>query len=231
MEDYTKPIIIGAIVIALIAGGVAIFNNSNRQDESECTVAEIYMESSKHCILKTGNQYAEELAKIDETTSAQQAEADKQSGKSCISASQAADYVGVNGCVRMVVEHYYIADYGWAWLDSGNSESDFSVAALSNGIITQADAEYYLGKTISVRGEIVMYDGAPEIKITSKDAIFDVESQEDRVNDIKQSLREGTGKPSKEEIFTKRSNCFNEKIKNAKTADEKTAVYNQCKDS
>ncbi len=180
------------IILAITIGGVALAYRlvSRPQSASDCSSAETYENSSKKCRLKTASQYADEIDDIESSQIKADTEAKRRNGTLCIPAAEAKNYIGINGCVRMVVQHYYIESYGWAWLDAGKERSDFSVAALGKNIITRNDAEYYLGKAISVRGTIELYDGAPEIKITNKNAIFDVISPDDHAKNVQQSLRD-----------------------------------------
>ncbi len=177
------------VILAIICGISVIYSIANRhQSASDCSLVETYDDVSKKCILKSASQYADEIDNIESARIEANTEAKRRNGTLCIPAAEAKNYIGVNGCVRMIVQHYYIESYGWAWLDAGNESSDFSIAALGKGIITRNDAEYYLGKIISVRGTIELYDGAPEIKITSKNAIFDIAPLEEKAKDNQQLI-------------------------------------------
>lgn len=183
------------IILAIIGGLTLAFCLVNRtQSASDCSLAETYENSSKRCRLKTASQYVDELDNIESARIKADTEAKRRNGTLCIPAAEAKNYIGINGCVRMVVQHYYIESYGWAWLDAGKEPSDFSIAALGKGIITRNDAEYYLGKIISVRGTIELYDGAPEIKITSKNTIFDIAPLEEKVKDNQQFINNAAKK-------------------------------------
>lgn len=234
------------IVIAIIAIAGAVFGLANQhQTEADCSKAERYNQSAQKCINKTGQEYINEINKIETEEQNAQTEADRRSGKSCIPADEAKNYIGVNGCVSMFVQDYYIAEYGWAWLNSGGTQSDFSVAALGKGILTRNDAEYYLGKYIGVRGEIVLYEGAPEIKITNKDAIFSVTTQEEmiqRMQDVNKKFSEYTRQcewktnaygiktyQCPETESDRQKKCFEEGVEKAKNRSQKDQVYDKCK--
>ncbi len=177
---------IGIIAVVGILVVACHLINGSYQSASDCSLAETYDYTSKKCVLKSASQYANEINNIELAQIKADTETKRRNGTLCIPAAEAKNYIGVNGCVRMVVQHYYIESYGWAWLDSGDESSVFSVAALDKGIIVRNDAEYYLGKIISVRGTIELYDGAPEIKISDKNAIFDIETQEEYVSQIQE---------------------------------------------
>lgn len=181
------------VIVLLIIGAVAalVYSlKSMHQTESDCSLSETYNSGTGKCVIKTGQQYADELSKVDAEKSAADKEAKRRNGTLCIPAAEASKYIGVSGCVRMVVNHYYVESYGWVWLDAGDTKSDFSVAVLDKNILTKSDAEYYLGKTISVRGTIELYQGAPEIKISNKNAIFDVVSLEDSMTNTQEIRNE-----------------------------------------
>lgn len=248
LKMSSSQIIAGMVIIAVVI--IAIFFTFNtKQTESDCSKAETYDSVDHKCVVKSGQDYKNEIQHLEEAQAKAEKENNRRTGKSCIPASEAMNYVGVDGCVTMYVSHAYIAPYGWAWLDSGNSESDFSISALSQGIITRADADYYLGKYIAVRGEIVLYDGAPEIHIANKDAIFSVKSEAERIQDAQNFMKSSNERFKElqsqctwetnaaglkvhkcpETQDDKRANCFNERIKNAKTKAQKNEVYEQCK--
>lgn len=200
-----KAISILAVASILIIGCYLI--NGLHQSEADCSLAESYNSDTQKCILKTGKQYADELAEADNAKITAETEKKRRSGVVCIPAAEAHNYIGVDGCVRMVVNHYYIESYGWAWLNAGNTKSDFTVAALQKGIITKSDAEYYLGKIVSVRGTIESYQGTPEIKISNKNAIFDIETQEEYASQIQEMTHDITTNTQCNSLENARKQC------------------------
>ena len=153
---------------------------------------------------------------------------DFENGSLCIPADETQKYVGTNGCVRLYVKHYYIESYGWAWLDAQQisyQNGDFTIAALGKGIIYKSDAEYYLGKWVSVHGVIELYKGETQIRISSKSAITDVSTENTPYLTQYSNLED----KYRSEIEEKVGNCFETKIKSSSTKAAKDNVYTSCK--
>ncbi len=111
------------VIVLLIIGAVAALAyglKSMHQTESDCSLSETYNSSAGKCVIKTGQQYANELSKIDAEKTAADTEIKRRNGTLCIPAADASKYIGVSGCVRMIVKHYYVESYGWVWLDAGD---------------------------------------------------------------------------------------------------------------
>ena len=219
-------IIISAIIaipiIALLANSMSI------QNPSDCSFAEKYDSKTKKCVVMSKSEYLEDIKSTINNAVSDRIHNDFRNGTLCIPADETPKYVGVNGCVRMYVRHYWIESYGWAWLDAQQisyQNGDFSVAALGRGIINKADAEYYLGNFISVHGIIELYDGETQIKISNKSAITDVSKENTPYLTQYSNLEE----KYKEEIKGKIGNCYESKIKNASTKSAKDNVYSNCK--
>lgn len=227
-EISTPVVIVIAAVIILII--VLLANSFSSQSPSDCSSAENYDKESKKCILMTKAEYLQSIKSTINDAIYDKKQANYRNGTLCIPADETPKYVGVNGCVRMYVRHYWIESYGWAWLDAQQisyQNGDFSVAALGRGIITKADAEYYLGNFISVHGTIELYDGETQIRINSKSAITDV-SKENTPYLTQYSNLENKYRKDIEKIA---GDCFETGIKNANNKKSKDNVYINCKNS
>lgn len=223
----TVPII--AIIVILLIPIIALFASQvSTQSASDCSLAEEYDSSTKKCILITKAEYLKDVKSTISNAVSDRIHSDFRNGTLCIPADETPKYVGVNGCVRMYVRHYYIETYGWAWLDAQQisyQNGDFSVAALKRGIINKADAEYYLGNFISVHGAIEVYDGETQIRISSKSAITDVSKENTPYLTQYSNLEDKYEK----DIETKIGSCFESRIKSATTKVAKDNVYTSCK--
>ena len=214
--------IIAIPIIALLA------NSMSTQSPSDCSSAEKYDSKTKKCVVMSKSEYLEDIKSTINNAVSDRIHNDFRNGTLCIPADETPKYVGVNGCVRMYVRHYWIESYGWAWLDAQQisyQNGDFSVAALGRGIINKADAEYYLGNFISVHGTIELYDGETQIRISNKSAITDVSKENTPYLTQYSNLED----KYKEEIKSKIGNCYESKIKNASSKTAKDSVYSSCK--
>lgn len=105
----------------------------------------------------------------------------KEQGKTCLSADESWDYIGANNvCVRFIVRSIYRGSSSTVFLNSEVEGSDFSVVSFYSDPITYADAEGYLGSSISVRGNITEYENQPQIILENKLDIYDVITAQER---------------------------------------------------
>ncbi len=226
-SNKTVPAIIISIIIAIPI--IALLANSmSTQNPSDCSSAEKYDSKAKKCIVMSKTEYLQDIKSSISNAVSNRIHNDFRNGTLCIPADETPKYIGVNGCVRMFVRHYWIESYGWAWLDAQQisyQNGDFSVAALGRGIINKADAEYYLGNFVSVYGTIELYDGETQIRISNKSAITDVSKENTPYLTQYSNLED----KYEEEIKSKMGNCYESKIKNASSKSAKDSVYSSCK--
>lgn len=218
-------IIVAIIFIPII---IILANNLNTQSPSDCSSAEKYDKNTKKCIVMTKTEYLQDIKSSISNAVSNKIHENFRNGTLCIPADETPKYVGVNGCVRMYVRHYWIESYGWAWLDAQQisyQNGDFSVAALGKGIINKDDAEYYLGNFISVHGTIELYDGETQIRISSKSAITDVSKENTPYLTQYSNLED----KYRQEIEKTAGSCFESKIRNASNKSAKDNVYSSCK--
>ena len=105
----------------------------------------------------------------------------KEQGKTCLSADESWDYIGANNvCVRFIVRSIYRGSSSTVFLNSEVEGGDFSVVSFYSDPITYADAEGYLGSSISVRGNITEYENQPQIILENKSDIYDVVTAQER---------------------------------------------------
>lgn len=168
-QNQWSSIITVVFWIVIVCVIVALFTRGNIQHESDCNSEQVYDTSAHKCVSKYNNVKDLETEIAAEKQAAVDKEVGRRNGTICIPASEAENYVGVDGCVVMVVQHVYW-QAGNGFLNSEEKKPDFSVASFQN-TLTRSDVEYYLGKKIEVRGYIKIYEGEPEIIINSKDAI------------------------------------------------------------
>ena len=154
-------LIIGFVIFLFIRGSI--------KNESDCNSEQRYDSSIKRCVSKYNDVKDLEDEIAAERMAAAEKERGRRNGTICIPADEAGNYVGINGCVVMTVQHVYWKS-GTGYLNSKTKKPDFSVASFKN-TLTKSDVQYYLGKTIEVRGYIKLYDGEPEIVINSKNDI------------------------------------------------------------
>lgn len=113
----------------------------------------------------------------------------KEQGKTCLSADESWDYIGANNvCVRFIVRSIYRGSSSTVFLNSEVEGSDFSVVSFYSDPITYADAEGYLGSSISVRGNITEYENQPQIILENKSDIYDVVTAQEREENQREFL-------------------------------------------
>ena len=113
----------------------------------------------------------------------------KEQSKTCLSADESWDYIGANNvCVRFIVRSIYRGSSSTVFLNSEVEGSDFSVVSFYSDPITYADAEGYLGSSISVRGNITEYENQPQIILENKSDIYDVVTAQEREENQREFL-------------------------------------------
>ena len=113
----------------------------------------------------------------------------KEQGKTCLSADESWDYIGANTvCVRFIVRSIYRGSSSTVFLNSEVEGGDFSVVSFYSDPITYADAEGYLGSSISVRGNITEYENQPQIILENKSDIYDVVTAQEREENQREFL-------------------------------------------
>lgn len=113
----------------------------------------------------------------------------KEQGKTCLSADESWDYIGANNvCVRFIVRSIYRGSSSTVFLNSEVEGGDFSVVSFYSDPITYADAEGYLGSSISVRGNITEYENQPQIILENKSDIYDVVTAQEREENQREFL-------------------------------------------
>lgn len=113
----------------------------------------------------------------------------KEQGRTCLSADESWDYIGANNvCVRFIVRSIYRGSSSTVFLNSEVEGGDFSVVSFYSDPITYADAEGYLGSSISVRGNITEYENQPQIILENKSDIYDVVTAQEREENQREFL-------------------------------------------
>lgn len=129
----------------------------------------------------------------------------KEQGKTCLSADESWDYIGANNvCVRFIVRSIYRGSSSTVFLNSEVEGGDFSVVSFYSDPITYADAEGYLGSSISVRGNITEYENQPQIILENKSDIYDVVTAQER----EESQREFLERVQSEEYANKAEEIY-----------------------
>lgn len=220
--------IVAIIAIFSIPIIILLSNSLSTQKPTDCSLAEKYNDKTKRCVVMGRSEYLEAAKSEISDAVSDKIHDDFKNGSLCIPADETQKYVGTNGCVRLYVKHYYIESYGWAWLDAYQNSyqnGDFTIAALGKGIINKSDAEYYLGKWVSVRGTIELYKGETQIRINNKSAITDVSTENTPYLTQYSNLEDKYRLEIEESV----GNCFETKIKNSSTKTAKDNAYTSCK--
>ena len=154
-----------AIIVVSTLLAALIVPNIREQKPSDCNSSQIYDSSTKRCREKTSDEIKKERV------AALQREADlgKQNGTVCLSAAETWKNIGKTTCVAFYPGYFYRTGYGTLFI---NEKQDYK-----NGFVvyfTQRNMlswETFLAKyrkpLITVYGKIELYEGHPEIKVSS----------------------------------------------------------------
>ena len=175
MDSFDKKVGIGIVaVIAVLVGLFVLIPKT--QDPSDCSSSQTYDYSSKHCRAKTESEIKKDKEaaqkKAEEERKAKLAQEIRQkktNGELCLSSTDAWLYAG-SGKTYCVVFHpgyFYHTGYGMMFINEKEDYQNGFVAPLMKYYMISWDdllARYRVDK-IAVTGELVWYEGHPEIKV------------------------------------------------------------------
>lgn len=175
MDGFDKKVGIGIVAVILVLVGLIALNNQPQQP-SDCSLEQTYDYSSKKCRTKTDEEKkqeqektkaaAEAARKVKLTTEIRQK---KQTGELCISSAESWLYAGQGKsyCVVFHPDYFYYTGYGRMFINEKQDYRDGFVAPLMNyNMISWEEllSRYRVDK-IAVTGELVWYEGHPEIEV------------------------------------------------------------------
>ena len=175
MDSFDKKIGIGIAIVIVVLVGLFIAIPRN-QDPSECSSSQIYDYSSKHCRAKTESETKQEKEtaqkKAEEerkTKLTQEIRQKKANGELCLSSTDAWLYAGTGKtyCVAFHPGYFYSTGYGMMFINEKEDYRNGFVAPLMKYyMISWEDLlARYRVDMIAVTGELVWYEGHPEIKV------------------------------------------------------------------
>ena len=175
MDNHDKKIGIGIVAVIVVLVGVFALI-SKTQEPSDCSTSQVYDYSSKHCRAKTEKEIQQEKEAAQKKAEAerkaklaQEIRQKKERGELCLSSTDAWLYAG-SGRTYCVVFHpgyFYRTSYGMLFIDEKEDYRNGFVAPLMYRNMLSWDeflARYKVNR-IAVTGELVWYEGHPEIKV------------------------------------------------------------------
>ena len=152
---WTAGVIVTSVIILAI-GGIAYGIHKHQQDTA--------FVGEPSSIIKTGASNTSSTTSPD-TSSAQS------TTPSCISADQAANAEGQDGCVQFT-GYAYTSSSGQMYLDQSLSAPyGFSAYIPAGSSFGSSVLSQYSGQSIDVTGSIINYNGEPEIVVKSASQI------------------------------------------------------------
>lgn len=221
-----------ALVVIVIIFALLV---PRKQEPSDCTDIQKFNQATERCIDKTADDYQNEKTAREEENkraAAEQLEAEKRSGKTCVNSSEARNYVGVNGCVSFRVGHIF-SQYGRTYLNGSQDPAAFSAVALQKGLITFQEAEAnYLGKMLVVSGTVSLYENNPQIIVNSKDQIKVVDEAE-QYRQLNEKLKTSNAELNKSiqsggSLMVEQKQCQTSSEKKSRNDYEKAKLYDIC---
>lgn len=174
-DNFDKKVGIGIIAVIVVLVGLFVLM-TKPQKPSDCSSSQSYDYSSKHCRAKTDSEIRQEkeieqkkLETERKTRLAQEIRRKKINGELCLSSKDAWLYAGSgkNYCVVFHPGWFYNTGYGLMFINEKEDYRNGFVAPLMKYYMISWDellAKYQVDK-IAVTGELVWYEGHPEIKI------------------------------------------------------------------
>lgn len=175
MDNSDKKVGIGIVVVIAVLVGLFVLIPKT-QDPSDCSSSQTYDYSSKRCRAKTDSEIKQEKeatqkkAEADRKAKlAQEIRQKKANGELCLSSTDAWLYAG-SGKTYCVVFHpgyFYRTGYGAMFINEKEDYRNGFVAPLMYRNMLSWDeflARYKVDR-IAVTGELVWYEGHPEIKV------------------------------------------------------------------
>ena len=175
MDSFDKKVGIGIVVVIIALVGLFILIPKT-QDSSDCSSSQTYDYSSKRCRAKTDSEIkqekeaAQKKAEADRKAKlAQEIRLKKANGELCLSSTDAWLYAdsGKSYCVVFHPSYFYHTGYGLMFINEKEDYRNGFVAPLMKYYMISWDervARYRVDK-IAVTGELVWYEGHPEIKV------------------------------------------------------------------
>lgn len=168
MDSFDKKVGVGIVTVLVILIGLFLFI-PRIQNPSDCTSSQKYDQSAKQCREKTSKVVKEEdEIKRTELLAKEIQKKKKMNGELCISSVEAWFYAGSgNYCVVFHPGWFYDTGYGLMFINEKRNYKDGFVAPLMKYYMISWEellARYRIDK-IAVTGELVWYDGHPEIKV------------------------------------------------------------------
>lgn len=160
--------IISLLVVAALVAAV-FFSIPQSQKPSDCTKSQKYDYSTKRCRNKTQKEIAEEKEEERKSNLAIEIRRKKENGELCISSSESWLRAGKGKtyCVAFHPGYFYRTRYGNLFIDEKQDYKNGFVAPLMyrNMIGWDEFLARYRVNMIAVTGELVWYEGHPEIKV------------------------------------------------------------------
>lgn len=169
------------LVCILIGGGILLFSVIGpalaEQKESDCTSSQKYDAQTKHCKEKTKEEKeADQKAKAETDRKAKlenEAKAGKSNGTVCLTTTEARSHINENACVVYYPTLLSRSGEGYLFLDENENYKTGFVAFFAHRNMLSWDdfRARYGNRQVVVSGVITMYEGHPQIKVTSLDQV------------------------------------------------------------
>ena len=175
MDSFDKKVGIGIVIVITVLIGLFIFIPKT-QEPSDCSSLQTYDYTSKRCRAKTDSEIRQEKEETQKKLEnerraklAQEIKQKKENGELCISSAEAWLYAGSgkNYCVVFHPGYFYDTGYGLMFIDEKEDYRNGFVAPLMRYYMISWEeliSKYKVDK-IAVTGELVWYEGHPEIKV------------------------------------------------------------------
>lgn len=175
MDSSEKKIGIGIVIVIAVLVGLYLFIPKT-QEPSDCSSSQIYDYSSKRCREKTDSEKQREKEEAQKKAEAerkaklaQEIKRKKENGELCLSSTDAWHYAGTGKsyCVVFHPGYFYHTGYGMMFIDEKEDYTNGFVAPLMRYYMISWDEllARYRVDLIAVTGELVWYEGHPEIKV------------------------------------------------------------------
>ena len=168
MDSSDKKIGIGIFtVIAVLIGLFVLIPRT--QKPSDCSTSQKYDYSTQRCRNKTEKEIQQEKEAERKVNLAKEIRRKKENGELCLSSAESWLYAGRGKkyCVAFHPGYFYRTGYGSLFIDEKQDYKNGFVAPLMyrNMIGWDEFLNRYKVNMIAVTGELVWYEGHPEIKV------------------------------------------------------------------